>query len=114
MAFSKGKLTLFASPKILGAKIGVIHKIEYLKSEISKLREECQEKDNIIAKKENETAEFTESMNALRNELKSNINELNEKKLEFDKELIEIKKMKMIFNEELFRGKWNIVKFLVK
>lgn len=88
--------------------------IESLKTEISKLEAACEEKDAVIEAKENEAAEFTASVEFLRNELKTNIEELKQKSKEYDENLAEIKKMKKVFNQELFKGRWNLVKLLVK
>lgn len=88
--------------------------IESLKTEISNLKIMCEEKDAIIKDKENETVEFTASIESLRGELKANLNELKQKSKEYDENLAEIKKMKRIFNQELFKGRWKIVKLLIK
>jgi len=88
--------------------------IESLKMEISKLKSSCDEKDRIIAEKENEGVEFAATIESLRSELKENINELKMKSEEYDENLAEIKMMKKVFNEELFKGKWNIVKLFIK
>lgn len=88
--------------------------IEALKIEVSKLKSACDDKDRIIAEKENEGAEFAETIEHLRGELKENIDELKMKSREYDDNLAEIKMMKKVFNEELFNGRWNLIKFLVK
>ena len=88
--------------------------IESLKTKISMLEKSLNEKDYIIEAKENENAEFTASIESLRSELKKNIDELKQKSKEYDENLAEIKKMKTVFNEELFKGRWNLVKFLVR
>ena len=88
--------------------------IESLKTKISKLESICNEKDAIIAAKENESAEFTASIESLRSELKANVGELKQKSEEYDENLAEIKRMKKVFNEELFKGRWNLVRLLVK
>lgn len=88
--------------------------IESLKTKISMLEKSLNEKDCIIEAKENENAEFTASIESLRSELKKNIDELKQKSKEYDENLAEIKKMKTVFNEELFKGRWNLVKFLIK
>lgn len=88
--------------------------IEFLKKEVSKLKAMCEEKDAIIKEKENEAADFTASVESLRCELRKNIDELKQKSKEYDENLAEIKNMKMIFNQELFKGKWSLVKFLIK
>ena len=91
-----------------------VKEIESLKTKISKLESMCNEKDAIIAAKENESAEFTASIESLRKELKKNIDELKQKSKEYDDNLAEIKNMKMILNQELFKGRWSLIKFLVK
>ena len=88
--------------------------IESLKTQILKLESMCREKDLIIETNKNEIAKFTASVESLRTELKKNINELKQKSKEYDESLAEIKDMKMIFNQELYKGKWNLVKFLIK
>lgn len=88
--------------------------IESLKTKISKLESICNEKDAIIAAKENESAEFAASIESLRSELKANVGELKQKSEEYDENLAEIKRMKKVFNEELFKGRWNLVRLLVK
>ena len=88
--------------------------IETLKAEVSKLKSACDDKDKIIAEKENEGAEFAAIIESLRSELKENIDELKSKSKEYDENLAEIKMMKNVFNEELFKGKWNLVRLLVK
>lgn len=88
--------------------------IESLKTEISKLEAMCNEKDEIIKAKENESSDFTASVEFLRGELKNNIDELKMKSKEYDENLAEIKMMKKVFNDELFKGRWNIVKLLIK
>lgn len=88
--------------------------IESLKAEISKLEAMCNEKDEIIKAKENESSEFTASVEFLRNELKTNLEELKQKSKEYDENLAEIKKMKKVFDQEFFKGRWNLVKLLIK
>lgn len=90
--------------------------IESLKTEISKLEAACEEKDAVIEAKENEAAEFTASVEFLRNELKTNIEELKQKSKEYDENLAEIKKMRNVFAKDVFRGewRWRIIKWLMK
>lgn len=77
--------------------------IESLKDEIERLKFECKEKDELI-----------NSVDSLRKEL-SNINaELREKKNEYDKLIKELKKMKDVFNQTVYKGRWRIVKWLIK
>ena len=90
--------------------------IESLKTEILKLKESLNEKDEIIAAKENENAEFTASMESLRNELKENIEELKKKSKEYDELIEELRQMRKVFSQDIFNGgwRWKIVRWLVK
>lgn len=88
--------------------------IESLKTEISKLEAMCDEKDEIIKAKENESIEFAASIEFLRSELNASLDELKQKSKEYDENLAEIKKMKKVFNQELFKGRWKLVKLLIK
>ena len=77
--------------------------IESLKMQIDNLVFECQEKDEII-----------NSIEPLRAELTENINKINEYKKQYRDSIDELKKMKDIFNQEVYKGRWNLVKFLIK
>ena len=77
--------------------------IELLKAENAKLRLKIEEKDNVI-----------NSIEAMRNELAENIKEAKQYK-EQSKELIqELRKMKEIMNVTVFKGRWRLIKFLMK
>ncbi len=90
--------------------------IESLKTEISKLKSDCDEKDRIISEKENEGAEFAAVIDHLRGELNENINELKMKSKEYDDNLAEIRQMRKVFAKDVFKGewRWHIVKWLMK
>ena len=77
--------------------------IESLKLEIEKLKLKCKEKDEII-----------NSIEPMRNELKQNIADAKKYKEEFNKLIKELKKMKEIMNQELYRGRWKLIRFLIK
>ena len=77
--------------------------IESLKSQIDELTSLCKEKDEIIY-----------SVNSLRSELTENVREIKEKKKEYDELNNELKLMKKVMNQEVFRGRWKLVKFLIK
>lgn len=77
--------------------------IDSLKNEIEKLTLECQKKDEII-----------NSVTPLRNELTVNVNEVKKKKKEFDELIQEMKKMKEIVNRTVYKGRWKLIKFLIK
>lgn len=90
--------------------------IESLKTEISKLEAMCDEKDEIIKAKENESIEFAASIEFLRSELNASLDELKQKSKEYDENLAEIKKMRNVFAKDVFRGewRWRIIKWLMK
>lgn len=77
--------------------------IELLELQIDELKKECEEKDEMI-----------NSIVPLRNELAQNISEVKKYKEEYKRSIEEVKKMKRILNEDVYKGKWNIVKFLIK
>lgn len=77
--------------------------IEKFKNEIVKLKLECQKKDELI-----------NSVTPLREELQQNINDVKKKKKEFNELIQEMKKMKSILNQKVFRGRWRLVKWLIK
>lgn len=77
--------------------------IESLKSQIDDLNIKLKEKDETI-----------NSVEYLREELKQNIEEIKKQKVEYKALIEEIKKMKEILNVEIYRGRWNIIKFLIK
>ena len=80
-----------------------IEQIESLKSEIQELKLKCEEKDKII-----------NSIEPMRVELKNNIDEIKKQKEEYKNLIKEIRKMKEIVNQEVYRGKWKIVRWLIK
>ena len=77
--------------------------IESLKNRISNLQIENEEKDELI-----------NSVEFLRNELLETIDELKSKRDEYDKLVSELREMKKVINEEVFKGRWSIIKLLVK
>lgn len=77
--------------------------IENLKFEIEKLTLECQKKDEII-----------NSVTPLRNELTENINKVKEYKKQYSELIDELKKMKKIVDQTLYKGRWKLVKHLIK
>ena len=77
--------------------------IESLKTQIDALVAICEEKDKVI-----------ESVDFLRKEFTENANELKKKKKEYDALVEEIKDMKKIINQTVYKGRWKLVKFLIK
>lgn len=77
--------------------------IEDLKYQIEELRLECDKKDMII-----------NSVEQLRKELTDNVNDIKQKKSEYEKLIKELKTMKNIINSEVYKGRWNLIRFLLK
>lgn len=77
--------------------------IETLKSEVEKLNNELIEKDKII-----------NSVEPMRKEMTENLNEQKRLKEQYKTLIQELKKMKSILNKDVFRGKWKIVRWLLK
>lgn len=77
--------------------------IESLKSEIEKLNLKLKEKDEII-----------NSVELMRKELSQNVTEVKEYKNEYKSLIEEIKKMNKIINQEVYKGRWKLVRFLIK
>lgn len=79
------------------------NEIESLNAEIVKLRLQIEEKDNVI-----------DSIEPMRKELAENIAEVKRYKNEYKSLIEELKKMKNIMNQEIYKGRWKIIKFLMK
>ena len=77
--------------------------IEELKIQIDELKKICKEKDEVI-----------DSVGLLKNELTEDIADFKKQKDEYKKLVIELKKMKRVINETVFKGRWKIIKFLIK
>lgn len=77
--------------------------IENLNVQIAKLKLEIEEKDIII-----------NSISHLRDELIQKTKDIDEYKENYKKLIDELKKMKEILNQEIYKGKWWLVKFLIK
>lgn len=79
------------------------NKIESLKKRISELEIDCDEKDELI-----------NSVDSLRVEMEQIVEDLKSKGEVYDKLVGELTEMKKIMNEEVFKGRWNIIRFLLK
>lgn len=77
--------------------------IESLKIENEKLKLELQKKDEII-----------NSIAPMRNELIQNISDVKGYKKEYKKLIDELRKMKKILNMTIYKGRWFLVKLLIK
>lgn len=77
--------------------------IESLKLEVEKLKALCEEKDKTI-----------NSVDSLRIELTQCRDERKEKQKEYNELIEELKDMKTIMNQTVFKGRWRLIKFLMK
>jgi len=77
--------------------------IESLSTENAKLRLQIEEKDNVIS-----------SIEPMRKELAENIEEVKKHKEEYKSLIQELKKMKEIVNQEVYRGRWKVIRLLMK
>lgn len=77
--------------------------IEYLKSQIEKLKLQCEEKDKVI-----------NVVDSLREELTSDIAEVKKSKDEYNELVKELREMRNVINREVFKGRWRLVRLLIK
>lgn len=77
--------------------------IESLKEKISKLELDNNAKDELI-----------NSIDCLRDELKAITENLKKKSEEYDKLNSDLRQMKKVFNQEVFKGKWRIIRWLMR
>lgn len=78
-------------------------RIEDLEFQVEALKLECAKKDELI-----------NSIEPLRDELIQNIKDTSGYKKEYKELVQEVRKMKEVLNREVFKGKWKLVKFLIK
>lgn len=77
--------------------------IELLKLQIEKLKFECEKKDELI-----------NSVAPLKEELSEDVKKYKKLKNEFENLVKELKTMKNIVNQEVYKGRWRLIKFLIK
>lgn len=77
--------------------------IESLKTQIDALTSLCEEKDKLIY-----------AVDDLREELTAKVEEIEKQKKEYNKLIIDLKNMKKVMNQTVFKGRWRLVKFLIK
>ena len=80
-----------------------INEIEHLKQEVSKLEIDCEAKNNLI-----------NSINYLLNDFVSVIDELKNQQREYNKLIEELYKMKYVINQTVFKGRWKLIRLLLK
>lgn len=77
--------------------------IESLKTKVEKLKLELEEKDRIV-----------NSVSSLKDELAQNIADIKSKKIEYESLVEELRNMKKILNQEVYKGRWNLIRLLIK
>lgn len=77
--------------------------IEELELQVRNLKLEIEEKNMII-----------NSTSSLRKELSDNVDKIKNYKEEYHKLIKEIRKMKEVLDMEIYKGKWKLVKFLIR
>lgn len=80
-----------------------LKQIENLNRQIENLKLELEEKNNII-----------NSVSSLREELIQKNKDIDRYKKEYKKLIDELRKMKEILNQIVYKGRWRIIKFLMK
>ena len=77
--------------------------IDDLKSQNEALKLECKKKDELI-----------DSVSFLKDELSKNVEDAKKYKKEYKALIEELRKMKEIINQEVYKGKWWLIKLLIK
>lgn len=77
--------------------------IESLKKKISELQISCGEKDELI-----------NSIEYLRNDLQATIEDIKKKGEKYDELNADLMQMRKVFNQTVFKGRWRIIKWLMK
>ena len=77
--------------------------IESLKSQVEDLKLECKNKDELIT-----------SVSSLKNMLVANLKDIEKYKEEYRKLIEELRKMKEVIDKNVYKGKWRLIKFLIK
>lgn len=80
-----------------------VDKIDSLQKQIDALEIDNAKKDEII-----------NSITSLRDDLFSTINELKSKGEKYDALIAELMQMRMVMNQTVFKGKWKLIRLLLK
>ena len=86
-------------------KLNIKHEkeIELLRLENEELKVQCDKKDEII-----------NSVDSLRVEMTQYVNAIKDKRKEYDELIEELRNMKKIMNQTVYKGRWRLVKLLIK
>lgn len=77
--------------------------IDSLKQQVENLKLELEEKDTLI-----------NSVESLKEQLAQNVADVKNYRKQYGMLIEEIKKMKSIIDKEIYRGRWWLIKFLIK
>lgn len=80
-----------------------LDEIEKLKSSISELEIDSEKRTELI-----------DSITDIRTELYEIIDDLSERREEYTRLIEDLKQMKMVMNQTVFKGKWRLVKLLLR
>ena len=80
-----------------------VEEIEFLKKKVSNLEIDCEDKDEIIA-----------SIEKFRTEMDEIISDLRNKSDEYDMLMSDLRKMRKVMNQTVFKGRWRLVKWIMK
>ena len=80
-----------------------VDKIDALQKNISDLKIDNAKKDEII-----------NSIGSLRNDLFTIVNELKDKSERYDELLAELIQMRSVMNQTVFKGRWKLIRLLLK
>lgn len=80
-----------------------LDEIEKLKSSISELEIDSEKRTELI-----------DSITDIRTELYEVIDDLSEKREEYTRLIEDLRQMKMVMNQTVFKGKWKLIKLLLR
>jgi len=80
-----------------------LDEIEKLKSSISELEIDSEKRTELI-----------DSITDIRTELYEVIDDLSERREEYTRLIEDLKQMKMVMNQTVFKGKWKLIKLLLR
>lgn len=80
-----------------------MEEIENLKQEVENLQIDCNKRDELI-----------DSINTIRDEFYEIIDDIKSKGEEYDLLISDLKRMRQVMDKTYFKGKWKIIKLLLK
>ena len=98
--FNRNKKKIDSRSQII---IRQVDKIDSLQKQVSALEIDNAKKDEII-----------NSIDTLRNDLFATVNELKNKGEKYDELLAELMQMKRVMNQTVFKGRWKLIRLLLK